>query len=170
MIAHEVERDLGVSDEIWAQLQADKVANDIAEKASQEVILQLEQSMETVGNELEESKILIQKIEREKEADGSCGDESDNDSVKKERENEEKRRREEARLRALKARLAVREAEEKLRIARVEEERKKKQEAVAQKKLRDMGICPAGFRWVKQDSGYRCTAGGHFVSNDALGM
>jgi len=49
-----------------------------------------------------------------------------------------------------------------------EEERRK--EAKAQQKLRTLGICPAGFRWIKQNGGYRCSAGGHFVTNSELGL
>ena len=82
--------------------------------------------------------------------------------------NEQKRRHEEARLRDLKARLAVREAEEKLRKVREEEERKRKEETKAQQKLRQIGVCPVGFRWIKQGTGYRCAGGSHFVSNEAL--
>jgi hypothetical protein len=87
---------------------------------------------------------------------------------------DEKRRKEiEAQLReeqkrieaALKAR---REAEERLRREREEAERKKREEAVIQKKIRDMGICPMGYRWIKQGGGYRCSAGGHFLSNSQL--
>lgn len=84
-------------------------------------------------------------------------------------ENERKRRHEELRIRALKARHAKQEAEEKLRKAREEADRKRKEEAQAQKKLRDMGVCPVGFRWIKQRTGYRCAGGSHFVSNSELG-
>jgi hypothetical protein len=56
---------------------------------------------------------------------------------------------------------------ERLKKAAEEERRK---EAQAQRKLREMGICLAGFRWVKQAGGYRCTAGGHFVSDALLGL
>ena len=48
---------------------------------------------------------------------------------------------------------------------KVEMEERKKREEAAQKKLQEIGVCPVGFRWVKQAMGYRCSAGGHFVSN-----
>lgn len=54
-------------------------------------------------------------------------------------------------------------AREKIEI----EERKKREEA-AQKKLQEMGVCPVGFRWIKQAAGYRCAGGSHFVSNTQL--
>ena len=51
-----------------------------------------------------------------------------------------------------------------------EEERRRKEEARVQHKLREMGVCVAGFRWIKQSSGYRCAGGSHFISNAALGI
>jgi hypothetical protein len=66
--------------------------------------------------------------------------------------------------------LAKREAEDRLRRAQEEADAARKQEVKAQEKLRCMGICPAGFRWIKQSGGYRCSAGGHFVGNKELGF
>jgi hypothetical protein len=51
-----------------------------------------------------------------------------------------------------------------------EEERRKREEARVQQKLREMGVCVAGFRWIKQSQGYRCAGGTHFISNDQLGI
>jgi hypothetical protein len=160
--AREEQRDLGVSDKTWEQLQADKAASELAEKHAQNAIAELEQQVVTAVNEQEESTREVSAVE-EAEKPGPSFAVGDDDE-----ENEQKRRHEEARLRALNARLAVREAEEKLRIARVEEERKRKEEVKAQTKLRQMGVCPVGFRWIKQSTGYRCAGGSHFVSNAEL--
>jgi len=55
--------------------------------------------------------------------------------------------------------------------AREEAERLARQkEAQVQVKLRQMGICPMGYRWIKQAGGYRCEAGGHFVTDSQLGF
>lgn len=55
--------------------------------------------------------------------------------------------------------------------ARLEEERKKLQrEEEIQQKLREMGVCPYGYRWIRQSRGYRCAGGTHFVTNDRLGI
>ncbi|RAH86735.1 hypothetical protein BO86DRAFT_444640 [Aspergillus japonicus CBS 114.51] len=51
---------------------------------------------------------------------------------------------------------------------RVEIEERKKQEEAAQQKLQEMGVCPVGFRWIKQATGYRCAGGSHFVSSAQL--
>lgn len=35
-------------------------------------------------------------------------------------------------------------------------------------KVAQMGLCPAGFHWIKQSGGYRCAGGSHWVSNAEL--
>lgn len=160
--ACEGQRDSGVSDETWVQLQADQVANELAEKHAQNTIAELEKQAAAAVNEQKESAREVSSAE-EAEKSGPIPDDGDDDELA-----EQKRRHEEARLRALNARLAAREAEEKLRLARLEKERKRKEEAKAQQKLRQMGVCPVGFRWIKQSIGYRCAGGSHFVSNAAL--
>lgn len=39
-----------------------------------------------------------------------------------------------------------------------------------QEKLREMGLCEAGYQWVRVLGGWRCTAGGHFVSDEQIGL
>jgi isoleucyl-tRNA synthetase len=155
-------RDTGVSDETWTQLQADIRANELAQKNSQDAIVDLEQQLETAVTE-QEGHAQEEKPLQEAAPSQTISDDDDDE------ENERKRRHEELRIRALKARHAKQEAEEKLRKAREEADRKRKEEAQAQKKLRDMGVCPVGFRWIKQRTGYRCAGGSHFVSNSELG-
>jgi hypothetical protein len=48
-------------------------------------------------------------------------------------------------------------------LAELEEQRRKEREA--QRKLRVMGVCPVGYRWIREGSGYRCTGGSHFISH-----
>lgn len=45
----------------------------------------------------------------------------------------------------------------------IQEEEQKKQT-----KLKNMGVCPSGFAWVKEAGGYRCSAGGHFITDAQL--
>ncbi|GJE92068.1 stage V sporulation protein K domain-containing protein [Phanerochaete sordida] len=63
------------------------------------------------------------------------------------------------------------EAERKVVEARWQRklEEKHKEERV-QKKIREMGLCPYGYEWIKQQGGYRCSGGTHFVSNSELGL
>jgi hypothetical protein len=50
------------------------------------------------------------------------------------------------------------------------EEDQKKREIVAQAKLRNSGVCPVGYIWIKQGDGYRCAGGSHFVSDEQLNI
>ena len=112
---------------------------------------------------------------------------SEDERLKLLREGEELQRKEEARLLALReeeARLRREEErakqlqdEEKARQLRAametnKREREKKEKALRiHEKLRQMGICPAGFHWLDQGNGwYRCSAGGHTAHIDNLGL
>ena len=71
--------------------------------------------------------------------------------------------------------LRLKQLEKKRRLAELEmkrrlEDQRRHQEAQIQAKLRDMGVCPAGFRWIKQHNGYRCAGGSHLVGNKELGI
>jgi len=56
-------------------------------------------------------------------------------------------------------------AEEILRDVLVRLEPSEPPEAAVQDVLRRIGSCPAGYRWRKVPSGWRCAAGGHYVSD-----
>lgn len=65
--------------------------------------------------------------------------------------------------------LAKRAKEEAVRRAKEEMERRKVLELTAQTALRRMGVCPAGFKWLRQGGGgWRCTGGTHYVSDGAV--
>jgi ATPase family associated with various cellular activities (AAA) len=141
-------RDPGVSDQVWAQLILNKAAAD-AETAHLATLSQTTQSIQKAN---EDNAIKLADLEKHAKAQHAT--------------DELKRRHEEMRLRHLEFMAAQRDAENKLRKL----EEKRKLEVKAQQKLRDMGICPAGFRWIKEEGGYRCSAGGHFVGDAQLGM
>ncbi|KAJ3564153.1 hypothetical protein NPX13_g7945 [Xylaria arbuscula] len=50
----------------------------------------------------------------------------------------------------------------------LEEEARRKKEAEARAKLEAQGLCPMGYHWIRQSSGWRCAGGSHFVSEDQL--
>ncbi|KAL4931891.1 protein GbpA [Aspergillus undulatus] len=75
-----------------------------------------------------------------------------------------KRRHEQRRLEEL----AKREKLEELRRKREKEEEARRQEQKTQQKLGYMGVCPVGYQWIKQSSGYRCAGGSHSISNESL--
>jgi hypothetical protein len=64
---------------------------------------------------------------------------------------------------------------EQLRAAAAAKKRKdvadaliKDEEDKKQTKLKTMGVCPSGYTWIKEAGGYRCSAGGHFISDAEL--
>ncbi|CAH0051204.1 unnamed protein product [Clonostachys solani] len=99
-------RDVGVSDEVWEQLEKDKAAE-------------------------AEAEAKFQKLKKEQK---TCSDE----------------RREEI----------IRQV--------VQEEEKRRKIAAEKARIEQMGRCPAGFAWIKQENGYRCAGGSHFISQDCL--
>ncbi|OHW97711.1 AAA family ATPase [Colletotrichum incanum] len=48
----------------------------------------------------------------------------------------------------------------------IEEEERRKKEEEQRKKAAMMGICPAGYSWIKQAQGFRCAGGTHFISDE----
>lgn len=77
-------------------------------------------------------------------------------------EDEEARKKEEARRRA------AAEARERILRQLMEEEKRRKEEAQKREKLKALGVCPAGYHWIKQADGYRCAGGSHYLSNGQI--
>lgn len=153
--AHSHGRDPNVSDEIWYQLQLDKEASEAAAKALEEEIRRLEQERRDIVKREEMQKELM---EEARLAEARAQDDLERDKVRRAHE-------------AMRIQ-QVRERQEREKIAALleVEREKQRQEARAQQKLRTMGVCVAGYRWIKQQSGYRCAGGYHFVDNVALGI
>ena len=151
------DRDAGLSDEVWNQLEADKEAADLASRLSQKAVLDRQRKLEQ-AQEIEKAHAAqVEALARIK--------------AKNDAEIEElKLKREEARLEEQTTRRARENALAELERVRLEEQQRRRREASAQATLRKMGVCCAGFRWIKQLSGYRCAGGGHFVSNEKLGL
>lgn len=151
------QRDPGVSTEVWNQLQADKAAEEQEESRRLREIADSEASARAAAEDLAraaaaEEALLAQKAKDEEEA------------------NRLKRLHEQARLERLRVLRAKQAAEAALRKAREEDQQRRKEEARVQEKLRDLGVCVAGFRWIKQPGGYRCGGGSHFIGNAQLGI
>ena len=151
-----IQRDDGVSDEIWAQLQADARTQSAQVNISPDTVLNGKSALDAaVATEIEKLAAL-KKLEQ-----ASAQDEEEVRRLK--------RMREHARLEERAAGLARAKAMEELERMRLQEVRQRREERV-QERLREMGVCCAGYRWIKQTGGYRCEAGGHFVGNGELGL
>jgi hypothetical protein len=153
-------RDPGVSDATWAQLQRDVAAQLAVDSAYKEKVRDHERLILELESSSHECASLVAKPEQDTSA-------SQKDQ---ERLDELKREREEQRLQQLETQRQKREKLETLRRIKEAEEARKKCEAAAQMKLKTMGVCSAGFRWIKQNGGYRCAGGSHFVANSQLGF
>ncbi|POR37531.1 NFX1-type zinc finger-containing protein 1, partial [Tolypocladium paradoxum] len=104
--AQAVQRDSGVSDAVWEQLQRDRQAE--------------------MAREMEHQRLV--------EASQRARDEARDRIVKR----------------------------------LVDEEARRKREAEMRKKLEVSGLCPMGYQWIRQQSGFRCEGGSHFVSETQL--
>ena len=153
-----VGRDPGVLDAVWRQLQADKVAAIEEQKRREEAI-------EQARKEMLEAQEVHERIQREV---GRALEEVRLADMR--RREEIMRKLEEARLKEAAARAERARKLAELKAKQEAEKLERQREAKAQAKLRDLGICPAGYRWIRQAGGYRCSAGGHFVSNLELGL
>ncbi|KAL7619886.1 hypothetical protein AAE478_010433 [Parahypoxylon ruwenzoriense] len=153
------QRDPGVSDEVWQKLQRN-MAEERALKQAEEMLIAAQQREYEAQTEAEEAR--LEEVGRLEEEEKRAANE------KRRKEIEEELREEKRRIEA--ALKAKREAEEKLRRAQEEAEKKRRQELAVQKKIRDMGICPQGFRWIKEGGGYRCAGGSHYLSDSQLGI
>jgi len=153
-----VGRDPGVTDAVWRQLQADKAAAIEEQKRREEAIEQTRKELREAQEAQEQAQMEIARA-----LDEAClADKKRQDEIMKKLEEE---RLKEAAARAERARKAA-ELKAREEAAKLERQR----EAKAQAKLQTMGVCVAGFRWIRQSNGYRCAGGSHFVGNTQLGL
>ncbi|KAF8553248.1 P-loop containing nucleoside triphosphate hydrolase protein [Imleria badia] len=155
-----VQRDPGVTDAVWNQLQGAITAEKEAKKKAAEEERRLEQEVKKAERQKQAARARAMVLERAMAAA--------KDNVEKQREIE--RQLEEARRREAEVRAARERAAAALRKKQQEEEAKRQQEQEVQRKIQFMGVCPMNFPWVKVGGGYQCTGGTHFLSDGQLGM
>jgi hypothetical protein len=150
-------RDPDVSDAVWTQLQLDKALEE-------EALIRVEKDLGRLEDELKYTTQHEEELgQKQTQLDAKHHvDDSEDDELK--------RQREQARLRELEAKASCARIEKELGEKRQEEQRRRKEEAKVQAKLRKLGVCVAGFRWIKQSAGYRCAGGSHFIDNASLGI
>ena len=152
-----IERDAGVTDAVWQQLQADKQTAENTAKRLQEEMRVAQRNVQEAAKREEAAKALAKQLAEKRAKDAA-------------EQNELKRKQEEARLRECEARAERERVAAALAAKQREQAEQRRQEARARAKLREMGVCMAGYGWIKQAGGYRCAGGSHFVSDGQLGI
>ncbi|KAJ6497671.1 P-loop containing nucleoside triphosphate hydrolase protein [Mycena sanguinolenta] len=152
-------RDPGVSDEVWAELQASKAANEAEEKRIQAEVDEADRlAREAYDKEVAEHARLEELKRKEAE---------ERDRVRQE---ELKKQRELQRLRQLNAERRRKQLEAEAKARRDAQEITRKREVEAQKRLQRMGVCVAGFAWHRVGAGWRCAGGTHYMTDGQLGL
>ncbi|KAL6302615.1 P-loop containing nucleoside triphosphate hydrolase protein [Sparassis latifolia] len=151
------QRDPGVSDKVWLHLQEAKKAAEFEAKRAAEEQRRLEQQLQEAKEHEEAVQVFVRKL-----AEARAKDDAEQAELK--------RKLEEVRLREYRLKVERERREAALKAKMEEEARRRKQEAMAQAKLRKMGVCVAGYQCIKISGGYRCAGGSHYVSDAALGL
>ena len=157
--AQQVQRDPGVSDAVWNALQAAIRTKEQVERNAKNAITLLAQTLAVQQKNEEIQKEELKKLQQ-KEAEAR--DANERAAILRERER--------ASLKEQGARRAREKAAAEFRAKREEESRQREREEKAQRKIRELGLCSAGFQWIDMGNGYRCAGGSHFVSASQLGL
>jgi hypothetical protein len=150
-------RDPGVTDAIWQNLQNDKKLAELKAKQAKQEIRDQEEAQrqaEKAENDAEKVRNALANLQAKIEAEA----------------HELLRKREEARIRAMEAKAERERIQREVERLRKQELERKATEERAQMKLRQLGVCVQGFRWIKQGGGYRCAGGSHWVDNSKLDL
>ena len=149
-----VQRDAGVSDQIWAQLQADIAAAKAEPTTTDQAVWDMQDVVSTTWEDAHQAELVLGRLEANKAQD-------------EEHARQLRQQQEDARLEQEKARKERERAKAEFEEMRIRSIRQKKEKAV-QEKLRNMGVCVQGYQWVRQAGGYRCAGGSHYIGNDRL--
>ena len=158
-VVQQVQRDPNVSDAVWNALQATIRAKEATEKNAKKAIRSLEDS---IAAHRKNEEIQKEELRKSQQKEAEAKDANEREAILRERE--------QARLKEQAARRAYERAEAELRAKKEAERIQREQEAKAQRKLRELGVCPVGYRWINTGDGYRCAGGSHFVSASQLGL
>jgi ATPase family associated with various cellular activities (AAA) len=152
-------RDPNVSDTDWNTLQAAIRANEEGEREAKKAINALEKSIAT---HRKNEEVQREELRKSQQKEAEAKDAKERAGILREREK--------ARLKEQAARRAHERAVAELQAKKEQERRQREQEEKAQRKLRELGVCINGYRWIKVDNGYQCAGGYHFVSASQLGL
>ncbi|OLQ07138.1 Protein CfxQ [Symbiodinium microadriaticum] len=154
------ERDPGVSDEDWQELQRAKEAYAQEEERVARELHELEERLRAEAAQREEE--LRRELEAElRRLEALAAEKAEQERLEAQRIRAKAEL--EARLERERLERERRRLEEEARI-RAEQEK----QARIREKLRQISPCPAGFSWYKTGGGWRCGGGSHFVSDSQL--
>ena len=181
-------RDPRVTDEVWNQLKKDKAAAEEREmgylrvqKEEEEIkkeVVRLRRERKKREHEVESLKKKREEQEKQIKK-GAIYEETrersellrrEEEEIAKRKTAEELRRQEEAPERIERKYRALRSRAKELKKQRLALEEARHEEQAAQELLQQPRVCPQGFIWIKQDGGYRCDGGAHWVSDGEVQM
>ncbi|KAF8633815.1 hypothetical protein AX15_001228 [Amanita polypyramis BW_CC] len=148
------QRDPGVSDNVWRQLQDSKRRQEEIERNARAAEAELKRKIEEEKRKEEELAARRRELE---ERERQARDEAERQRLQRVHEQE--------RLKELAAKWERERIERELKEKKRQEEQRRQREAQIQQKLRSMGVCVRGFQWLPYPGGYRCAGGTHFVTN-----
>lgn len=149
---NDVQRDPGVSDAVWRQLEADKAAAQEAKRKAIEEMKRRDAGLSRAAQRQQAAEAAARALAQAKARD-----------QEELRRQQEAARIQEAQAKAERERIAA-----ALSQMRREQEKKRREEERIQQKLRNLGVCVQGYPWTKQTSGYRCAGGRHFIHDSQL--
>lgn len=144
-------RDAGVSDAVWEQLQRDRQAEEEREEQFRELQKAAREARDAARDKT--VKRLLEEEARKKR------EEEATDAARLEEEARRKREEE-----------AANAARDKIMKRLLEEKARRKREEEARKKLKEWGVCPMGYNWIRQTGGWRCAGGSHWMAEGDLGL
>ncbi|CAK4032789.1 nfx1-type zinc finger-containing 1 [Lecanosticta acicola] len=172
----EAQRDAGVSDAIWNQLQLDKAREEEAEREFQRLQdeeRKLKEWLKACADakrrkeleELERERKALEEEQRRLEEQGKELEEVERKrkALEEQRRREAKVERERKALEEQRGLEAKRKEFEELERKREALEEQRAREAEVKERLMRMGRCPVGYGWIKQQEGYRCAGGSHYL-------
>ncbi|KIK99652.1 hypothetical protein PAXRUDRAFT_30364 [Paxillus rubicundulus Ve08.2h10] len=157
-----IQRDQGVTDADWKQLQADKAAEEEMDRKAVEEESRLQRKHRRAREEERQAE------ERTKERAAAFERVKAQAAADKTEQEVLQRRLEAARQLEAQVKAARERALAQLRKGQQEENERKRKEQTIQYTLQKSGRCPTGYRWVQQLGGRRCEGGSHFVHGREL--
>ena len=152
-------RDPGVAEMVWQQLQAAKKWIEQEERKAREADSEMERKIKEAKRMAEEAAAAQRAKALEEQ------------QVQEQAKRQElQRQREIARQRELQLQAERDRLTRELNQKRLEDQARRQKEEQIQQKLKKMGVCPMGYRWIPVGDGYRCAGGTHFVTRSQLGL